>query len=380
MRDLLLALLHLAVTAAKLCRRGGVRAVIAENLLLKQQLIVLRRARQRAPNLKVGDRLLCGFGSLVSESGTDPQGRHRGAPGDVADLPSGAGTPEVPPLVFFEPPSEKARARRGRVRRSSGRSSVSKRAILDSGARGIARIISQTFGVDLDNNLVHRVLAKHYRPSPGGGGPSWLSFIGQTADSLWSVDLFRCESIVLQSYWVLVVMGPIHPPHRRTRRAPRGRRWPQASAACSTTPFVGEAPLGISVLTMIRCSRLTVGRRICACSRSDEVKTVPHVPLSHPFVERLIGTIRREFSRPRVVLERAGPRTQARRFPNLLQRGPQPRVVGGQHPVRRHRRKPHRPCRTRPCALGLSLSGAGPAPDGSLTTNSKPTPEASLET
>ena len=26
----------------------------------------------------------------------------------------------------------------------------------------------------------------------------------------------------------------------------------------------------------------------------DEIKTVPHVPLWHPFVERLIGTIRRE--------------------------------------------------------------------------------------
>src|SRR5262249_10837074 len=26
-----------------------------------------------------------------------------------------------------------------------------------------------------------------------------------------------------------------------------------------------------------------------------EIKTVPHVPLSHPFVERLIGTMRREF-------------------------------------------------------------------------------------
>ena len=48
MKDLLLPLLHLAVTAAKLCRPGGVRAVIAENLLLKQQLIVLRRSRQRA--------------------------------------------------------------------------------------------------------------------------------------------------------------------------------------------------------------------------------------------------------------------------------------------------------------------------------------------
>ena len=26
-----------------------------------------------------------------------------------------------------------------------------------------------------------------------------------------------------------------------------------------------------------------------------EIKTVRHVPLSHPFVERLIGTIRREY-------------------------------------------------------------------------------------
>ena len=29
----------------------------------------------------------------------------------------------------------------------------------------------------------------------------------QTAkDSLWSVDLFRCESILLKSYWIIVVM------------------------------------------------------------------------------------------------------------------------------------------------------------------------------
>ena len=53
---------------------------------------------------------------------------------------------------------------------------------------------------------MYRVLAKHYRPASGGSGPSWLSFIGHTTDSMWSVDLFRCESIVLQTYWVLVVM------------------------------------------------------------------------------------------------------------------------------------------------------------------------------
>jgi hypothetical protein len=47
MKDFLLTLLHLAVMTGKLCGAGGVRAVIAENLLLKQQLIVLRRARRR---------------------------------------------------------------------------------------------------------------------------------------------------------------------------------------------------------------------------------------------------------------------------------------------------------------------------------------------
>jgi hypothetical protein len=59
MKDALLALPHLAVTAAELCRRGGVRAMIAENLLLKQQLIVVRRGRQRSPHLTRSDRVLC---------------------------------------------------------------------------------------------------------------------------------------------------------------------------------------------------------------------------------------------------------------------------------------------------------------------------------
>ncbi len=33
-----------------------------------------------------------------------------------------------------------------------------------------------------------------------------MTFIGHTKDSLWSVDLFRCESITLKMHRVLVVM------------------------------------------------------------------------------------------------------------------------------------------------------------------------------
>jgi hypothetical protein len=40
---------------------GGIRAVLAENLILKQQLLVMRRPRRRAPNLRTADRVLFGF-------------------------------------------------------------------------------------------------------------------------------------------------------------------------------------------------------------------------------------------------------------------------------------------------------------------------------
>ena len=63
-----------------------------------------------------------------------------------------------------------------------------------------------SFGVAVDKDLVRRVLATHHSPTPDAGGPSWLTFLGHMKDSLWSVDLFRCESAVLRTHWILVVM------------------------------------------------------------------------------------------------------------------------------------------------------------------------------
>ena len=64
MRDVIHLLFHLLTTLAKLIRPGGSRSVIAENLLLKQQLIIHSRSRLRAPNLSTQDRALLGFLSL----------------------------------------------------------------------------------------------------------------------------------------------------------------------------------------------------------------------------------------------------------------------------------------------------------------------------
>ena len=61
------------------------------------------------------------------------------------------------------------------------------------GCRKIAEQISNAFGLEIDKDVVRRILIHHYRPLPGGDGPSWLTVIGHARDSLWSVDLFRCE-------------------------------------------------------------------------------------------------------------------------------------------------------------------------------------------
>ena len=69
MKDLLLLLAHLLTTLAKLLGPGGTRAVVADSLLMKQQLLVINRSRRRAPNFSAFDRILLGFWSLFLSPG-----------------------------------------------------------------------------------------------------------------------------------------------------------------------------------------------------------------------------------------------------------------------------------------------------------------------
>ncbi len=64
MRLLLLLLIHAFTTLAKLLGPGGIRSVLAENLLIKQQLLVINRSRHRAPALSPADRIFMGWLSL----------------------------------------------------------------------------------------------------------------------------------------------------------------------------------------------------------------------------------------------------------------------------------------------------------------------------
>jgi len=162
------------------------------------------------------------------------------------------------------------------------------------GCPRIAEQINLAFGTSIDKDVVRRILALHYEPAPNGGGPSWLTFLGHVKDSLWSIDLMRCESVGLRTYWVLVVMD------QYTRRIIGFGIHAGVVDGLALCRMFKQAIRGVTTLPkylssdhdpLYRFHQWEANLRVLSV---DLIKTVPYVPLSHPFVERLIGTIRRE--------------------------------------------------------------------------------------
>ena len=162
------------------------------------------------------------------------------------------------------------------------------------GCPRIAQQVNLAFGITIDKDVVRRILAAPYPCDSGGDSPSWLTFLGHTKDSLWSVDLFRCESILLKSHWVLVVMDQF------TRRLVGFGVHPGDVVGvwlcCMFNKVISgkDIPWRLSsdYDPLFRYQQWQANLRILDI---EEIKSVPYAPISHPFVERLIGTIRREY-------------------------------------------------------------------------------------
>jgi transposase InsO family protein len=154
--------------------------------------------------------------------------------------------------------------------------------------------IALAFGLEVDKDVVRRILGTYFRPRAGSGGPSWLSFLGHAKDSLWSLDLFRAESAALRTYWILVVMDQFtrrivgFAVHRGSVDGAALCRMFQRAICGQTRPKY----LSSDHDPLYRFHQWQANLRVLEV---NEIKTVPSVPLSHPFVERLIGTIRREY-------------------------------------------------------------------------------------
>ena len=184
MRDLAVLFLHLLTTIARLAGPGGGRAVVAESVLVKHQLLILKRSRHRAPNLRPADRMVAGVCALLMR----PSRLSRAA---IILQPS--------TLVRFHRALVQRKYRllfSSTVRKTPGPKGphpdviaavvAMKQRNPTWGCLRIAQQIAVAFGISLDKDVVRRILSAPSRPGPGSAGPSWLTTLGHAKDRLWS--------------------------------------------------------------------------------------------------------------------------------------------------------------------------------------------------
>src|ERR1700704_1244554 len=92
------------------------------------------------------------------------------------------------------------------------------------GCRKIAEQISSAFGIEINKDVVRRILIQHYRPGSSDDGPSWLTVIGHAKDSLWSVGLLSLRIDAAQKLLDHGRDGRLHSPHHRLWRRTGGSR------------------------------------------------------------------------------------------------------------------------------------------------------------
>ena len=200
MRYVFFLFFDLLTTLAKLIRPGGARSVVAGNLLLKQQLIIHSRPRQRAPNLTTLDRAVPGFLSL-----------------------------------FLRP-------------RRLVRSAVIIRP---------STLLS--FHNALNKRKYRRLFSHRGGRKPGPKGPTKEVIPDKAGQALRAIVEMK-------------------------QRNPR--------YGCPRIAHQVNLAFGLDIDPLFQYHRWKANLRVLDI---EEIKSVPHVPMSHPFVERLIGSLRREF-------------------------------------------------------------------------------------
>ena len=285
--------LDILLFAARSHMPGGRSRLLAEYLLVRQQLIAVSRKRKRAPQLTSLDRIVFALSSLFINSRRLPRLSIIVAHATLLGFHRALVNRKYSKLFSNKRPKKPG---------PKGPSADLINLIVEIktknpgyGCPKIALLASELLGQSIDEQLVRRILRKHFSSQPRGPGPSWLNAIGIAKDVLWSVDLFCCESILLHTHWVMVVMD-------------------HSTREVIGVAVVSGSPSGADVCRMFAKIRNASGRTPRHLSSDhdplfkfhqwianlsiydiDGIKTVPETPWSHPFIERVIGTIRREY-------------------------------------------------------------------------------------
>src|ERR1700758_3884925 len=255
--------------------------------------MVSNRSRQRAPNLTMLDRLVLGLTTRFVSPHRIPKLSTIIKPATLFKFHR-ALVHRKYRLLFSSSRRKRKPGPKGPSTQLIAAIVEMKRRNLKIGCVRIAQQINHAYGIKIGKDVVRRVLAMHFRPQPGADGPSWLTLIAYAKDSVWCVDLFGVESILMRSHWVMLVMDVF------TRRIVGFGIAPASIDGMSVCRMFNCATAGQSKPKylstdhdpLFRFHRWLANLRVLEV---EEMKSVPCAPVSHPFVERLIGTIRREY-------------------------------------------------------------------------------------
>jgi hypothetical protein len=196
--------IHLIWTLIRLLKSGGARSVIAESLLIQHQLLILNRSQQRAPALRPSDRVIAGLLAALIHPARLIRSAIVLKPSTIMSFDRALVRRKY--QLLLTPKRRGKPGPKGPSPELIAAICEMKRRNPSFGYQRIAQQLSLVLDMEIDKDIVRRVLARHFRPDPSDRGSSWLTFLGHTKDSLWSLDFFRCESLILKSHWVMVVI------------------------------------------------------------------------------------------------------------------------------------------------------------------------------
>src|SRR5262249_27248743 len=151
--------LHAIVTIVRLAQPGGLRSVVAESVWMRHQVLILNRGRKRAPNLRTSDRVIAGVCTLLIRPARVVRSAIVLKTSTLLNLHKVLVKQKY--RMLFSPKRVGRRGPKGPTKELIDAVLGMKRRNRTWGCKRIAQQIALAFGVDIDKDVVRRILVMH---------------------------------------------------------------------------------------------------------------------------------------------------------------------------------------------------------------------------
>jgi transposase InsO family protein len=144
----------------------------------------------------------------------------------------------------------------------------------------------QILGIRVSESTVAKYMVRHRNPP----SQTWRTFLGNHVSELVSVDFFTVPTVTFQVLYVFVVLR-----HERRKIVHFNATYP--TAQWTAQQIVKAFPFDTAPRYLMRDRDSIYGKRFRTRAKSlhiEEVISAPRSPWQNPYVERIIGSIRRE--------------------------------------------------------------------------------------